>query len=103
MLMRILSVILIMATASTSIAQTCDLDTKESLRLCDAAYNAQKQLIKDQGDQINNFFKKDQLQNRIIDDQKEKLDSPFRDPVKMIGLGIVGTVVVEVLLGAFRR
>lgn len=84
---------------SSSSAQSCD----EVLDNCNKAYQLQKVLIKDQDDQLKNYLQKDQLQNKIIEDQKKQMDSPFHDPVKMIGLGIVGTLVVEIAMGVFRK
>lgn len=84
---------------SSSSAQTC----QDALNNCDKAYQAQKALINDQDDQLRNYLQKDQLQNKIIEDQKRQMDSPFKDPVKMIGLGIVGTLVIEIAIGVFRK
>lgn len=100
MLTKIISVITtIMLINLNSYSQSC----QDTLNSCDTAYRTQKILIDDQKQQINNYFKKDGLQHQVIDDQQKKLDSPFRDPIKMIGLGIIGTVVVEVLLGVFKK
>lgn len=94
-----LSMILTLLTSLNSYGQTC----QEVLNNCDTAYSAQKILIKDQDDQLKNYFSKDQLQHQIIDDQQKKLDSPFRDPVKMIVIGAVGVVVLEVTLRVFKK
>lgn len=105
MLMKLVSLstiaVLISSTLvlSNSLAQTCD----EVLDSCNRAYQSQKTLIKDQDDQLNNYLQKDQLQNRVIEDQKQQINNPFHDPIKMIGLGIVGTLVVEIVMGVFRK
>lgn len=94
-----LSMILTLLTSLSSYGQTC----QEVLNNCDTAYNDQKILIKDQNEQIQNYFKKDQLSHQIMDDQQKRLDSPFRSAPTMIAVGAVGVVILEVLTGVFKK
>lgn len=103
MLMRSLSLIIVLSLiTSSTLAQSCDVEMKEQLNACEGAYQAQKKLITDQKEQIDNYFKKDVLQHQIIDDQQKKLDSNFRNPVT-VGLGAaLLTVVVIGLMGHLK-
>lgn len=104
MLMKNLSLIIVLSLiTSSTLAQSCDVEMKEKLDNCDAAYQSQKKLITDQKEQIDNYFKKDVLQHQIIEDQQNKLDSSFRDPVKVAAITAVGVLVLEVVFGVFRK
>lgn len=98
MRMKLLSVIAIVMIGNVCFADngyTCE----ETLSACDRAYMSQKQLITDQKTQIENYFQKTMLQQRIIADQQANLDNPLHDPVKVAAVAVVVTIGVMLLTG----
>lgn len=87
-----------MVTVKTSYASDCAVE----LNKCSATVNAAKVYIKDMEIQIQNYKDDDQLQKQLIKDQKDKLESPLHDPIKVAAGTTILILILEIATGHIK-